>query len=273
MSTNNNSTLYTRLMKAAQTPGKRRVLLLAITVLALAPYALAQSDYHRVEVFGGYSLARDKSNINQLNATSPGGTEVFSDLCSTSTGERLGPNSQKLFCERRNFHGFDASIAFNLTRYVGIKADFTGHYKSDSFVDLFPTPVGDATQTINTRERLHQFLFGVQVKDNSVEKRVKPFGHGLVGAARYTNHQSQEIDLFPDFNFVADDRTTSLAMKLGGGLDVRLSRRIDLRLFEFDYNPIFARDRNFRTVSGPFTFDASGKTAHNYTFSFGIVIH
>lgn len=273
MRANNNSTLYTRLTTAAQTSGMRRMLLLAITVLAWAPHALAQSDYHKVELFGGYSLARGVSNVNELRATSPGGTEIFSDLCSSSTGERLGPNSQTFFCERRNFHGFDASFAVNLTRYVGIKADFTGHYKSESFADLFPTPVGNATQTIHTRERLHQFLFGVQVKDNGLERRLKPFVHALVGAARYSNRQSQDIDLFPDFNFVADDRETSFAMKLGGGLDVRLSRRLDLRLIEFDYNPIFAGDRSFRSVSGPFTLDAAGKTAHNYTFSFGIVFH
>ena len=41
-------------------------------------------------------------------------------------------------------------------------------------------------------------------------------------------------------------------MKLGGGLDVRLHQRIDLRLFEIDYTPIFARDRD---VPGNADFD------------------
>ncbi|MFL6275057.1 MAG: hypothetical protein ACJ74G_07585 [Blastocatellia bacterium] len=275
MNSNNIFTLQTKLVTVARALGQRQLLLLALLILALAPNSLAQgaSDYHRVEVFGGYSLARGTSNVEQLSATSPGGVETFSNLCSSSTGERLGTNSQKFFCERRNYHGFDASVTFNLTRYFGLKADITGHYKSESFADVFPTPFGDATQTIDTRERVHQFLFGVQVKDNGVERRLKPFGHALVGAARYNNRQRQEIDLFPDFNFLVEDRETSLAMKLGGGLDVRVSRRIDLRVFEIDYNPIYAGDRTYKTISGPFTLDAMGKTAHNYTFSFGIVIH
>ena len=248
---------------------------MALLLVALAANGLAQSgkDYNRIEVYGGYSLARGKSNVEQLNATSPGGTETFSDLCSSSTGERLGPNSQKFFCERRNFHGFDGSFTLNFSRYFGVKADFTGHYKSGTFTDVFPTPVGDATQTIRTRERLHQFLFGVQVKDNGMHARWKPFAHAMAGAARYTNRQSQDIDLFPEFNFLADDRETSFALKLGGGLDVRLSRRLDLRVIEFDYNPIFAGDRGFKTVSGPFTLDVTGRTAHNYTIGFGIAIH
>ena len=95
---------------------------MALLLVALAANGLAQSgkDYNRIEVYGGYSLARGKSNVEQLNATSPGGTETFSDLCSSSTGERLGPNSQKFFCERRNFHGFDGSFTLNFSRYFGV---------------------------------------------------------------------------------------------------------------------------------------------------------
>ncbi len=61
-------------------------------------------------------------------------------------------------------------------------------------------------------------------------------------------------------------------MKLGGGLDVRVHRRIDLRLFEFDYNPIFTRDY---IVSGnPFdVIHTKSKTAHNFNIGFGIAFH
>jgi hypothetical protein len=65
---------------------------------------------------------------------------------------------------------------------------------------------------------------------------------------------------------------TSFAMKLGGGLDVRVQRRIDLRLVEADYNPIFTRD--FDIAGNPFSvIHAKGRTAHNFTIGFGIVIH
>jgi hypothetical protein len=158
-----------------------------------------------------------------------------------------------------------------VTKYVGIKGDVTGHFKSEQFVDVF-TPPG-VTQTISTRERLYQFLAGVQVKNNSREARFKPFAHALLGAARYTARQRQGLDLFPQGNFVARDRETSFSLKLGGGLDIRVGRRVDVRVFELDYNPVFAGDRGFETISGPFTFSSTGRTAHNFTFGFGIVIH
>jgi hypothetical protein len=274
MNTSRNQVSGVRTIAAAN-KSHRRLLPLIILLAACAPLrGLAQSagDYNRLEFYGGYSLARTESTTTSLTFVDPTGhSSTFSDLCSTATGEMLGPNSQKFFCERRNFNGFDASLTYNVTKYVGLKADVTGHFKSEQFVDVF-TPPG-VTQTISTRERLYQFLAGVQVKNNSRAARFKPFAHALVGAARYTARQQQDIDLFPEFNFVARDRETSFAMKLGGGLDIRAGRHVDIRVFELDYNPIFAGDRSYETVSGPFTFTSTGRTAHNFTFGFGIVIH
>jgi opacity protein-like surface antigen len=252
----------------------RKLWLLALLILAAcAPVSFAQGsdDYNKVEVYGGYSLDRTKSNISSLSSTSGGQTETFTNLCSAQTGQQLGPNSQKFFCDRRNFNGFDASVTYNLTKYIGIKGNFTGHFKTETFVDVF-TPPG-VTQTINVREHLYNFLAGVQVKNNGRTGRIKPFAHALFGVARYTARQQQTIDLFPQFNFVAQDRETSFAMKLGGGLDIRAGKKIDIRVIEFDYNPMFAGDRPWQPVSGPFTFNVTGQTAHNYTFGFGIVIH
>lgn len=251
----------------------KRISLLLLLILATAATAVAQGggDYNKIEVYGGFSLGRLKSNIDSLSFTAGGQTQTYSNLCSTATGQQLGPNSQEFFCQARSFNGFDASLAYNLSRYLGVKGDLTGHFKSDRFVDVF-TPPG-ATQTESTRERLYNFLAGVQIKDNRKAKRVKPFGHALAGFARYTARQEQTIDLFPQFNFVANDKETSFALKVGGGLDVRVSPRVDIRVIELDYNPVFAGDRSWTTVSGPFTFTVTGKTAHNFTIGSGVVIH
>jgi opacity protein-like surface antigen len=252
----------------------KKIWFLALLVAALAPAALAQSgdDYHKVEVYAGYSLGRFETNVNSASFTSSGGTQTFSNLCSTTTGDEIGPNFQKFFCERRNFNGFDASITYNVTKYVGIKGDLTGHFKSEAFVDKF-TPPG-VTQTVSNKERLYNFLGGVQVKNNAKTASFKPFAHALVGMARYTNRQQQTLDLFPQFNFTIEDRMTSFAMKLGGGLDIRAGKRIDIRVFEFDYNPVFAKDRPVKSIAGPFTnVSFTGSTAQNFTVGFGIVIH
>lgn len=252
----------------------RKLWLLSLFILASASVGLAQNsdDYHQWEVYGGYSLGRFESNLRQASFTSPGGTQTFTNLCSTATGGEIGPNFQRFFCTRRNFNGFDGSITYNVSKYIGIKGDFTGHFKSQTFIDKF-TPPG-VTQTISNRERLYNFLGGIQIKNNTREARVKPFAHALAGFARYTNRQQQTLDLFPQFNFTIADSETSLAMKLGGGLDIRAGKKIDIRVIEVDYNPVFAGDRNPRSIAGPFTnVSFTGKTAHNFTVGVGIVIH
>jgi hypothetical protein len=72
------------------------------------------------------------------------------------------------------------------------------------------------------------------------------------------------------FDFTIHDRTTSLALKLGGGIDVHLSPRLDFRIIEVDYEPIFAKDRN-TPVEGFFEQRVKGKTAQNITFGVGVV--
>ena len=252
----------------------KRIFLLSLLILVSASAALAQgsNDYHKWDIYGGYSLGRMESNISSASFTSAGGTQTFTNLCSAATGQEIGPNSQKFFCTRRNFNGVEGSVTRNVSKYVGLQGDVSGHFKSQAFVDVFNPP--GATQTLANEERLWQFLGGIQIKNNQRDARVKPFARALVGFARYTNRQSQTIDIFPAFNFVIEDRETSAALKLGGGLDVRVSKHVDIRVVQIDYNPVFAGDRNPKSVSGPFsTVRFNGTTANNFTIGFGIVIH
>ncbi len=213
----------------------RKLVLLTAFILACASVSLAQSadDYNKVEFAAGYSHARVDTGVDD-----PDFDDDFGDFLR----------------DRRGFNGFDTSITGNLTRYFGLKANLSGHYKSDSFTD--------GVDTVNTRERIYNFLGGVQVKDNSKEARFKPFGHFLAGGA----HQSIRFSS-PGFTQTLDLDDTSFALKVGGGIDVRVHPRVDLRLIEFNYNPIFVGDRNFEGE----TF--RGETQHNFTIGFGIAIH
>jgi hypothetical protein len=246
---------------------------LLLLVLASASVSLAQgsNDYNKVDIYAGYSMGRFTSNVHQATFTSAGGSQTFSALCSQATGEEIGPNSQKFFCARRNFNGFDASVTGNVSRYLGITGNVTGHWKKTSYLDNF-TPPG-VNQTLANDEKLWSFLAGVQLKDNSRSKRVKPFGHVLAGFARYSNKQSQTLDLFPAFNFTIDDRFTGFAMKIGGGLDIKVGKRVDIRVIQADYTPVFAKDRNPERISGPFTPSLVGRTMNGLTIGAGIVIH
>src|SRR5947209_59982 len=249
----------------------KKILLSTLFIILCTSIAAAQGagDYNKVEFYGGYSLGRVESNTRgQTVAISGDGTIQLADMCSSSSTDALGPNFQKFYCTRRSFNGFDGSATYNLSKYFGIKADVTGHFKSDRFVDTG----GGVTTTVDTREHLYNFLGGVQVKNNSKTARFKPFAHALFGAAHYTARIQQTVTVAA-FNSTLENKETSFAMKLGGGLDVRVSRRIDIRLIEFDYNPMFAGDRAISTVQGPFTVSSTGKRANNFTIGFGIVIH
>lgn len=213
----------------------RKLLLLTVLILACASVSFAQSsDYNKVEVSGGYSHARVDTGVDD---------------------NTIDPDFSNFLSERRGFNGFDVSIAGNLTRYFGLKGNLSGHFKSDSFTD--------GIDTVNTRERIWNYLGGVQVKDNSKETRVKPYAHFMAGAARQSVRFSAPTITADTFE-VTD---TSFALKIGGGIDVRIHPRVDLRVVEFNYNPIFVGDRTFQGD----TF--SGSTQNNFTIGFGIAIH
>ena len=201
-------------------------LLLSIFFLSLcASLAFAQSsdDYNKVEVYGGYSHARAQPNIKTVTING----SPF-DPCTSAGAQTLGKNFQTFFCKRQGFNGFDASIAYNFTRYFGIKGNVTGHYKSDQFVDNDPNEIPGRifVDTINNRERVYNFLGGVQVKDNRKDAHFKPFAHALFGAAVNTVTQAQTNPGLPADNFTTRDKVTSFAMKLGGGIDVRVNRKV-----------------------------------------------
>lgn len=242
-------------------------LLLSIFFTSLcASLASAQSsdDYNKVEFYGGYSRANVQPNTKTINFT---GTDL--SPCSNEAAVFLGKNFQTSFCQRRGFNGFDTSITYNFTRYLGIKGNVTGHYNSDRFTDN----IFGSTETIDTKKRIYNYLVGVQVKDNRKEARFKPFAHALAGAATYNFTGVNTAPDVPLDNYTLRSKNvTSFAMKLGGGIDVRAGRRIDIRLVGVDYNPVFTRD--FAFTGGPFPpVIQQGKTAHNFTIGFGIAFH
>jgi opacity protein-like surface antigen len=241
-------------------------LLLLALVMAVTAFAQGSDDYHRIEVYGGYSYARQAPNSGAQTVTEPPDVFTF-EPCTADGAAALGSNFQRIFCDRRGFHGFDTSFTYNISKYVGIKGNVTGHFKTDTVADNFGAGRVD---TNKLTDRTYNYLAGVQIKNNSKTGRFKPFLHALAGVARQTSHDVQTSTA--GFNFTLDDRVTSFAMKLGGGLDVRLNRHVDLRLVEVNYNPIFARDRDV-PGNADFELRLAGKTAHNFTIGFGIAIH
>ena len=209
-----------------------RFIFLAILVVACASVGFAQStDYKKFEFFGGYSHNR-----------------VDTGLDDSDTGLTVVIN------EREGFNGFNTSVTGNITRYVGLKLDVAGHYKNKTF------PFGIGGSTLEIDSSVYNFLGGVQVKDNASEGTFKPFAHALVGAAHARNHVTFNggcIAIVPSPCPNSTDTDTGLAGAFGGGLDIRVNNRFDVRAIQLDYNPTRV-------------FDA---TQHNFRFGVGIVIH
>jgi len=241
---------------------------IAFTLCATGALAQRSRDYHRVEVAAGFSHMRAESTVGTEVLTSPAGPQTI-DPCSTQGAAFFGANFQRFFCARRGFNGFDAAVTYNFHKYVGVKGNLSGHFNSEKFVD--------GAQTENSRARIYNFLAGVQIKDNRKAGRaLKPFAHALFGVAR-VNLQSAHLvpPAPPPFNsFTTAGQDASFALKLGGGLDIRAGEHLDVRVIEINYNPIFGGERALS--GGPFPTlpqIAKGRTAHNFSVGFGIVLH
>ncbi|CAN5749374.1 hypothetical protein BH18ACI4_BH18ACI4_05290 [soil metagenome] len=101
-----------------------------------------------------------------------------------------------------------------------------------------------------TRKRDQYFLLGgLQFKAHN-DSRLQQFAHALFGVSLFRGFTSNTS---PSGNVFTFDDATSFGMALGGGLDIGASRRIDVRLFQADYNPTYfgsGRQDNIRLSFG-----------------------
>jgi len=150
----------------------RPFLLALLAAVLLATVAAAQDQTPpKVEIFAGYSFL----HVGDVNAPD----------------ENIPA-------------GWGTEVNYNITRHVGIAADFGGHYSDTS--------------------NIGSILFGPKFTLYNGEV-ARPFVHALFGLARVSPAG------------VPTDNTFGMA--LGGGLDLKLHRWFGLRLFEADY--VYAR--------------------------------
>jgi len=157
----------------------------------------------------------------------------------------------------RPANGFTGAYVRNVHRYFGLKADVSAAYRgSETFQINGSDPTNGAySYRGRTRGSVYNFLGGVQVKNNASEARFKPFAHALAGVAvtRYKNAAlvctQGNCPAFITNSTPVNFSNTNFALAVGGGLDIKLSERIDFRALQVDYNPIFRsgfRQDNFR---------------------------
>lgn len=218
---------------------KKIFLAFCLTAISgLAAFAQTSDDYKKSEFYVGFSNGQVDTGIN---IEDPDTNEV-----------------EEFFDERESFNGFEAAGVYNFSRYVGLKGDVSGTYKSTNFSVSVPTNGGTSTFSADTKLSLYNFLGGIQVKDNANEGRFKPFAHALVGAghARVKINNVTCPTGVDCFGFEDSYNRTGLAGAFGGGIDIRINDKFDFRAAQFDYNPM--------------RFD--GQTQHNIRLGIGLVI-
>ncbi|MEJ7861060.1 MAG: outer membrane beta-barrel protein [Pyrinomonadaceae bacterium] len=216
-----------------------KFILSAVIFVFSASIGLGQTsdDKHGFEVFGGYS--NNQVDVGSTNNSS------FSSM----------------FKVREHLGGFEVSGVKNVSRFVGIKGDFSAQAREIQF-SVPRTIGGTETESLKLTASLYNFLGGVQFKDNRKEGgRVRPFGHALVGAAYGRTSVKSYTTGFCDAEGVRctglDNDDTGFAAALGGGIDVKLNKRFTVRAIQADYNPT----------------RLNGTTQHNFRFGVGVVFH
>lgn len=116
---------------------------------------------------------------------------------------------------RRAFNGWNVDGAYRVWKKLSIVADFGAGYKQ--------IPIDVDGLTFNVRTRVYSMLFGPRVSTTS--HNVTLFAEGLVGLA----HESAAV------SGIVSESSNRFAMGGGGGFDVKLTRRLALRLGKCDY--------------------------------------
>ena len=209
--------------------------LLLWSTLVVSAQNTKPDEYPKVEVFVGYSA------LGEANGP----------------GISFGPNST-VGASYTSKPGFETSVTRNFTKYFGIKGDFSAHFNNESKSGPITgcTPAcTTVTQDFQLKTRVYNFLAGPEFKARN-STRFTPFAHVLGGVA----HTSATFTTpGPTFNLLLKKSDNSFALGLGGGLDIRASKRVSFRAM-MDYNPVFVHD-------------SAGGRRDFVRFSLGVLFH
>lgn len=169
-------------------------------------------DYKKGEIFVGYSFSDSRLRLYNRD----------SRLQNVARLDRT-------FSLRDKFkRGFTASGVYNFSRFAGVKADFSYHSNSRT------GKVG--TRNFAVKERLTNYLIGVQVKDNANSgTRFRPFAHGLIGFSQ-SRAKLQDCSGFGTPCPTSLNQTRyGLTYGGGAGLDIKVNEKVTIRAIQVDY--------------------------------------
>jgi opacity protein-like surface antigen len=190
----------------------KKLVLIAVFLLGFSMMVMAQ-DTPAIEVFGGYSYVRADPT--------------------TMDGAPAGQYSL-------NMNGWNGSVVFNGTPWLGFLADFGGYYGTLR-TDYNYGPDGYSWADID----IYSVMFGPKFAVARTGKYT-PFIQALFGYARVKAKELGETYSENDF-----------AMAFGAGLDINMSDRIAIRPAQVEYFTI--------------KMGQTGDFADNFRYSAGVV--
>lgn len=194
-------------------------------VLLFGALSMAQS-VPQIEFAAGYSYMQFHANVPQLTSQS--------------------------------FNGGGASLVFNPVSWLGVKVDFTGY----SFGSGWTNKLRELGYTGSASTNMFIYQFGPQLKRHS--GKLQPYVQTLYGAAHSSGYAAV-LRAKGSGTYVLTSgggNNTAFAMEAGGGLDIALTNRIQLRPVELDYQLTRFGYRNFSANQNNFKYFAG----INFTF-------
>jgi len=175
-----------------------RVTLVLFAVCCLLTLALPHAaGQDKIELFGGYSFVHASAPVTFTLENAPCPTPGCPITTSTY---------------HPNLNGWEFSGTFKPGSWIGLTADFSGHYGS----------VGSSSTHLQT------YLFGPTV---SFPGPVSPFVHVLVGGA----HESIGNGSPGPFLITIPTSNNAFATALGVGIDIKFAPFVSLRPIQIDY--------------------------------------
>jgi opacity protein-like surface antigen len=175
-------------------------------------------------------------------------------------------DSNGFFNNRATLHGFDTAVTPFFGDRFGITGDFSFNENGQT------SNFSNGSDSVKTD--VFYFMGGPTVNLGN-SGRLQPFARFLAGGAHTRFNVSSERTAFGgNVSTTFKTGTTDFALGIGGGLDWRLNDAFKVRLFQFDYVPVFLSNQSINTLTQAGALEPvilNGQRMDNYRFSVGIV--
>jgi opacity protein-like surface antigen len=133
-----------------------------------------------------------------------------------------------------SLNGGGGAVVYNFNGFIGIKGDLQGYGSTTRTVNdlVLVNPEGVATIVNSTSVESNLFTYMAGPQFRVPTHTFKPFAEFLFGGA-LTHFHGNLVTAAGTTN--ANSSDNAFAMTVGGGLDIKLNRRISIRPFQMDY--------------------------------------